>query len=110
MINSIDFTKVRPNQTLYLVRYSQKQHPDVIDIIFKGYDKTKQIVEYAYETPKGLKLKHVPMRKAKFRIFIDSDEMARALFDCFEKRNIAPVSKYNEIFNQSQNNRPELWI
>jgi len=110
MINSIDFTKVRPNQTLYLVRYSQKEHPDVIDIKFKGYDKTKQIIEYEYETPKGLKLKRIPIRKANFRIFIDSDEMARTLYDCFEKREIKPSEKYTEIFNQSQNNRPEIWI
>jgi len=114
MTNSTDFSKLKPNQNLYMIRYSQKNHPDFINIKFKYFNTDTKSgeseVEFTYETSKGSVSKVANLRKAKYRIFLDIDEMTRSLYDCFVKREIKIVDKYIELIENSQNNKPELWI
>jgi len=112
MTNSTDFSKLKPNQELYMIRYSQKDNPDYIPISFKYCDKktTESTIEFEYHTNSKVITKKVPMRKAEFRIFIDIDEMARVLYDCFHKRGVELIPKYEALFDQSQTNKPEIWI
>ena len=56
------------------------------------------------------KIKKISIEKAKYRLFIDKNEMARGLFVCFIKRNIKPMPEYLDLFRNSQHNNPELWI
>ena len=115
MTNSVDFEKLKPNQELYLIRYSQKDHPDFVSIKFKFYDKSttqtgEPTVEFIYVKNNGDTIKKSNLRKAKFRMFIDIDEMSRALYDCFIKRKIEIADEYKDLISQSQDIRPELWV
>ena len=115
MTNSTDFKKLKPNQDLYLIRYSHQDHPDYVEVKFKYYDEsTKQIgepiVEFGYTSNKGETTKKANLRKATFRLFLDIDEMAKALHDCFIKRKVPLSTNYIELISNSQENRPELWI
>ncbi len=115
MTNSVEFDKLKPNQELYLIRYSQKDHPDYISINFNFYDKDttqtgEPTVEFVYSKNNGDTIKKSNLRKAQYRMFIDIDEMARTLHDCFMKRKMEIVDEYIPLMEQSQDNRPELWI
>jgi len=114
MTNSTDFSKLKPNQELYMIRYSQKEHPDFIKIKFKYFEMDTKSgepeVEFTYKTHKGDISKVSNFRKSKYRIFLDIDEMTRSLYECFIKREIEMVDEYIELVENSQNNRPELWI
>ena len=87
MHNSTLFTKLRPNQDLYLVRYSKSPTPDFIIVTFKGVDTSKSVVEFTYKEDIKKRIKKFPIRKAEYRLFLDKLEMAKSLYDCFVRRN-----------------------
>lgn len=107
IINKIDFTTLNILQTLYLVRYSHHPHPDYIIVYFHAYnEKTRSI---SYSLGEYGRIKKINYGKAEFRLFIDKDEMMRSLYDCFMKRNL-PLLVYRDLINNSQENRPEIWV
>lgn len=108
MTNLTDFNKLKPNQPLYMIRYSHHDHPDFITIKFIHF--SDDVVEYAFNNSKGKLVKKAKLRKACYRIFLDVDEMARTLYDCFQRRKMTVSEKYSSIMTASQENRPELWV
>jgi hypothetical protein len=109
MYNSTVFEKLRPNQELFLVRYSQTPTPDYIKVLFKFYNKANQTIEFANK--EGVyKVKKFPIKKAEYRLFIDEMEMAKSLMDCFIRRQIPLTPLVLELVKQSQNTKPEIWI
>lgn len=104
--NSMKLDMLEDNQELFLVRYSQAEHPDYTIVNFKGFNKDTRQIDYVIKD----KIKRINITKAQYRLFLDRDEMARALYDCFMKRDLEPISEYKELFETSQDVRPELWI
>ncbi len=104
--NSLDVKKLEHNQELYLVRYSRSEYPDFIIVKFKDFEPAEHI---RYVTEKGV-VKKINMKKVTYRLFKDKNEMARVLYDCFEKRHIELFDDYKPMFLVSQDERPELWI
>lgn len=103
--NSLNICDVNLDESLYLVRYSQKNHPDFVIVRYKGFigDRIK------YLTKKGI-IKKINFKKASYRLFSNIDEMARSLYECFILRNLKIIEKYKNLFLESQDNRPELWV
>ncbi|RLC45843.1 MAG: hypothetical protein DRH57_07235 [Candidatus Cloacimonadota bacterium] len=110
MYNSTVFNKLRPNQELFLVRYSQTPTPDFIKVIFKGYSENNQTVEFINKDDVKQKLKKFPVKKSEYRLFIDEMEMAKSLMDCFVRRQVKMNSSVIELVERSQNTKPEIWI
>lgn len=113
IVNHTDFSILKPNQELYVVRYSQSPYPDYTIVKFKFYNVGTGIIEVIKTSPKG---KNSTMtfsdQKATFRLFYDKLEMAKALYECFLKRNLLDVIpyEYKELIHLSQDNRPEIWV
>jgi len=107
MCNSLSFDNIKINEPLYLVRYSTLNHPDYITVLYKSYVYHKHYVKY--ENIKGI-TKKIKSEKAQYRLFIDINEMARSLYECFIRRNVEIYSDYKSLFLTSQDVRPELWI
>ncbi len=110
MYNSTNFDKLRPNQELYLVRYSQSPAPDFILVNFKGVNTQTKSVEFIYKDDIKKRIKNFPIKKAEYRLFLDKLEMAKSLVDCFARRGEKLTDEYMELIEQSQDERPEIWI
>ena len=110
MYNSTVFEKLRPNQELFLVRYSQTPTPDFINVVFKFYNKANQTVEFINKLDVNKKIKKFPLKKAEYRLFIDKMEMAKSLMDCFMRRQMKMTKEVIELVEESQNTKPEIWI
>lgn len=111
--NKIDVKKLKLNQELILIRYSQSPHPTYITVFFKGYDETNEVLTYSNypsSNDKKYRVKKLTLKQIEFKLFIDIDELARGLFNCFSKRNLPIVDTYKKIILESQENRPEIWI
>ncbi len=106
-MNSLNIHTLVYNDPLFLVRYSTVNYPDYINVFFKSYNPDRNNIEIITPTNK---IKKISIEKAKYRLFIDKNEMARGLFVCFIKRNIKPMPEYFDLFRNSQDNNPELWI
>lgn len=106
-MNSLNIHTLVYNDPLFLVRYSNANYPDYINVFFKSYNPDRNNIEIITSTNK---IKKISIEKAKYRLFIDKNEMARGLFVCFIKRNIKPMPEYFDLFRNSQHNNPELWI
>lgn len=103
--NSLKINNINPGDKLYLVRYSQKNHPDFIFVWYKDINENK----ISYVTDKGI-TKKINVEKAVYRLFENEDEMSRSLYDCFVRRDILFFGMYKDLFQKSQENRPEIWV
>lgn len=109
--NSTDFKNLEVGKELYMVRYSQSPAPDYKIVMFKSYDEHKGSLEYSYMKDEKELSKKTNKQKAMYRFFVDKDEMAKSLFDCFKKRGLNEIPEdYHSLMNDSQDNRPEIWI
>lgn len=90
---------------LYLIRYSQINHPDYINVTYKN------VKDYTitYINNNGFS-KKISYYKAEYRLFSNIDEMARVLYDCFNRRDVILTEEYKLLCLISQENRPELWV
>ena len=70
MVNSTDFNKLRPNQHLFLVRYSHSPKPDFVEVLFRGVINKATEIEFMYINDVKKRLKKFPIRKAKYRLFL----------------------------------------
>ena len=107
VFNSLNASNLEAGQLLYLVRYSQRTHPDYLDVSFLSVNIDQDHINYT--TDKGL-IKKIPLGKIRHKLFVDKNEMSKYLYDCFLKRNKAIPPEYKELFLRSQDERPELWI
>jgi len=105
LYNSLNIYDIIPGDSLYLIRYSQKNHPDFIVVKYKGQKNNK----IKCLTKKGI-IKNITIKKACYRLFSDIDEMSRSLYECFIRRNINIINDYKKMILVSQDNRPELWV
>lgn len=103
--NNIDLYSLMYDDKLYLIRYSHHPHPDYT--IVRYLDVVNGQIKYKTNNDK---IKRINYNKVKHRLFSDIHEMARSLHDCFIRRNIDPCNTYNDLFSNSQHERPELWI
>lgn len=105
--NSTNVANLTMFQQLYLVRYSQSPQPDFIIVLFHSYnDQTRSI---SYLSDEYSRIKKIALGKANFRLFVDRDEMVRALYDCYSKRSLL-MTDYQQLMASSIENRPEIWI
>lgn len=111
-INSTDFENLEPGTELLMVRYSQSPHPDYEVVAFNTYNKDNRgTLEYTVKKNDRIVTKKTNKRKALYRFFTDTNEMAKSLYDCFKKRNIDDIPKdFGQLMNTSQEIRPEIWI
>lgn len=105
--NSLNVVNLEPEQTLYVIRYSHDKYPDYVEVTYKKF-----IDDAIWYTNKKNIMKSISLTKSTFRLFSNIDEMARVLYDCFLKRRKDPnvVEEFKQIFLNSQENRPEMWI
>lgn len=104
--NSLNISELEVNQDLYLIRYSHAGYPDFVIVRYVGHVDNDHI---KYMNGRGSQ-KKLNMSKVRYRLFSDIDEMSRILYDCFIKRNVELFDDYKQLFLDSQENRPELWI
>jgi len=110
MYNSTVFEKLRPNQELFLVRYSQTPTPDYIKVVFKFYNKDNHSIEFINKGDTAKKIKKFPVIKSEYRLFLDKMEMAKSLMECFVRRKMKMTPTVIELVEESQNTKPEIWI
>lgn len=110
MYNSTNFDKLRPNQELLLVRYSHAPYPDFIPVSFKCYNKDTDSIEIIYKGDDKKRIKKFPTKKAEYRLFIDKLEMAKSLIGCFARRELSLEDEFKDLVEQSQDERPEIWV
>jgi len=116
MINSTIFNKLKPKQTMYLIRYSSNPYPIYIEVQFEFYDSTTENVEISYTQNNKLikkKINNISTQyknsKAYHRLFLDKDEMVKSLRECFIKRKV-DLSPIEHLIETSQDNKPEFWV
>lgn len=110
MYNSTNFDKLRPNQELFLVRYSHAPSPDYISTVFKGFNKDTDSIEFIYKSDEKKRIKKFPTKKAEYRLFVNKLEMVKSLVDCFVRRELTLTDEYKILVEQSQDEKPEIWI
>ena len=110
MNNSTDFKKLRPNQKLFLVRYSHSPKPDFVEVLFKGIVNNSTEIEFTYVNDEKKRLKKFPIRKAEYRLFLHKLEMVKSLVSCFIRREVPLGTDYADLIEESQEAYPELWI